>query len=181
VAGRTKAKRILLGRIVGAHGIRGEVVVHAYTAVPEDVATYGPLTDESGARPFEIVAARATPKGVVARIKGIADRNAAEALKGVALYVERARLPAAGASEFYLADLIGLEAIDPAGKTVGRIVGVPNYGAGDLLEIRLAGSANTELIPFTETYVPKVDAAAGRIVVILPTYTGDDPEPGETS
>lgn len=174
-----EAHRILLGRIVGAHGIRGEVIIHAYTTAPEGIAAYGPLSDESGTRSFQIASARGTTKGVVARIKGIVDRNAAEALKGVALYVDRARLPAAGTDEFYLADLIGLAAVDPAGEAVGCIVGVPNYGAGDLLEIRRTGSSQTELIPFTEAYVPQVDIAAGRVVVILPTYTGDAPDPTE--
>ena len=114
---------------------------------------------------------RTTPKGVVARIAGIADRNAAEALKGVELYVGRDRLPAAAEGEFYHADLIGLAAVDPAGKAIGEIVAVQNYGAGDLLEIRLAGSAKTELIPFTETAVPQIDIAARRAVVVMPATT----------
>ena len=122
-------------------------------------------------RSFEIAIVRATPKGVVARLAGVADRNAAEALKGVELYVDRDRLPAAAEGEFYHADLIGLAAVDPAGKAIGEIVAVQNYGAGDLLEIRLAGSAKTELIPFTETAVPQIDIAARRAVVVMPTTT----------
>ena len=96
-----------------------------------------------------------TPKGVVARIDGIADRNAAEALKGIELYVDRERLPAAAEGEFYHADLIGLAAVDPAGKPIGEIVGRANFGAGDLLEIRLAGSRKTELMPFTDDTSPR--------------------------
>lgn len=168
--------RILLGRIAGAHGIRGEVVIHAYTEAPEDIGAYGPLSDAGGARTFTIASARATSKGVVARLKGVADRNAAEALKGVELYVNRERLPAGDEGDYYHADLIGLAAVDAEGKAIGEIVTVQNFGAGDLLEIRLAGSHRTEFVPFTEACVPTVDVAAGRAVVVFPPTTGDEEE-----
>lgn len=165
--------RILLGRIAGAHGIRGDVLIHAHTAVPTDIAEHGPLSDAAGTRMFVIASARMTGKGVVARIEGIADRTAAEALKGVELYIDREELPEAGEGEFYHADLIGLAAVDPEGRPIGQIVAVPNYGAGDLLEIRLAGASKTELVPFTETFVPVVDIAGGRVVVVLPPAAAD--------
>ena len=169
-------KRILLGRIAGAHGIRGEVVIHAYTVAPEDIGAYGPLSDADGARSFTITSARGTAKGVVARLKGVADRNAAEALKGVELYADRARLPAAAAGEYYHTDLIGLAAVDTEGKPLGEILTVQNFGAGDLLEIRLAGSHKTEFVPFTEAAVPMVDLAAKRVVVVWPAAAGGDEE-----
>jgi 16S rRNA processing protein RimM len=171
VAAEGPSRRLLLGRIAGAHGIRGEVLIHAYTGAPEDIAAYGPLTDAGAERSFEVRIVRTTPKGVVARIPGIADRTAAEALKGVDLYVSRDRLPTAAEDEFYHADLIGLAVVDRAGKAVGEIVTVQNYGAGDLLEIRLAGSARTELVPFTEAVVPEIDIAARRVVVLMPATT----------
>ena len=171
-----EANRILLGRIAGAHGIRGEVAIHAFTAAPEDIGAYGPLLDASGARSFEIGIVRVTTKGVVARLTGVGDRNAAEALKGVELYLDRDRLPAAAEGEFYHADLIGLAAVDPEGKPIGAIVAVPNYGAGDLLEIRLAGSGRTEFVPFTEATVPEVDIVAGRVVIVTPAVSGDEEE-----
>jgi 16S rRNA processing protein RimM len=167
VAGTAKRERILLGRVAGAHGIRGEVLIRTFTERPEDIATYGPL-DDGGGRTFQIEAARVTPKGVVARIAGVADRDAAEALKGAQLYVDRDRLPAPGEGRFYHADLIGLAAVDPEGRPLGEIVGVHNYGAGDLLELRLAGSGKTELVAFTEAFVPEIDLAARRAVVLLP-------------
>jgi 16S rRNA processing protein RimM len=169
-----KAKRILLGRIAGAHGIRGEVVIHSYAAAPEDVGAYGPLMDASGARSFEIASARVTAKGVVARLKGVDDRNAADALKGVELYVARHKLPAAAEGEYYHADLIGLAAVDAEGKAIGEIVAVSNFGAGDLIEIRLVGSSKTELVPFTDANVLEVDLAARRIVVIMPAANATD-------
>lgn len=169
-----KPIRILLGHIAGAHGIRGEVLIKTYTEAPENVGAYGPLCDESGTRTFNLKSARVTPKGVVARLQGVDDRNAAEALKGIALYIERERLPAAADGEFYHADLIGLAAVDRDGKPLGEIVAVQNYGAGDLLEIRLAGASRTELVPFTDAAVPEVDIAARRVVVILPSEAHDE-------
>ncbi len=164
----TKPDRILLGRIAGAHGIRGEVLIKTFTAAPENIGAYGPLSDETGTRTFKLKSARATPKGVVARLQGVDDRNGAEALKGIALYIERDRLPEAAEDEFYHADLVGLAAVSPDGKPVGEIIAVQNYGAGDLLEIRLAGSSKTELVPFTDAAVPQVDVAARRVVVLMP-------------
>lgn len=161
-------QRVLLGRIAGAHGIRGEVVIHAYTAAPEGIGAYGPLSDAAGARTFTVKGTRAMPKGVIARLEGVTDRNAAEALKGVELYVDRDRLPPAAEGEYYHADLIGLTAVDRDGKAIGEIVAVQNFGAGDLIEIRLAGSGRTELVPFTDDCVPQVDIEAGRAVVIFP-------------
>jgi 16S rRNA processing protein RimM len=181
VAGAAKRERILLGRIAGAHGIRGEVLIKTFTERPEDIAAYGPL-DDGGGRTVEIETARVTPKGVVARIAGIADRAAAEALKGAALYVDRHRLPAPEEGAFYHADLIGLAAVDLEGRPLGEIVGVHNYGAGDLLELRLSASGKTELIPFTEACVPEVNLAARRAVVLLPAAEeaeergGNEPE-----
>jgi len=169
-----KPNRILLGRIAGAHGIRGEVVIHSFTAAPEDVAAYGTLSDKGGSRTFKIAKARVTPKGVVARVEGVNDRNAAEALNGVELYVARERLPSAAEGEFYHADLIGLAAVDAQGAPVGEIVAVHNYGAGDLLEVKLAGSARTEFVPFSEAFVPEVDIAARRAIVLLPAPDSDE-------
>ena len=168
--------RILLGRIAGAHGIRGDVLVHTYTEAPENIGAYGALSDASGTRQFKLRIVRVTPKGVIARVAGIDDRNAAETLKGVELYVNRDRLPAAAEGEFYHADLIGLAAVAPEGMQIGEIVAVQNFGAGDLLEIRLAASGKIELVPFTEAVVPEIDIAAGRAVVAMPAASGDEEE-----
>jgi 16S rRNA processing protein RimM len=165
-----KSNRVLLGRIAAAHGIRGEVLIKSFTAAPASIGAYGPLSDKNGTRTFEIQSARATAKGVVARLAGVADRNAAEALRGVELYIARERLPAAAEGEFYHADLIGLAAVDGEGKPVGEIVAVHNFGAGDLIEVRLTGSGKTELVPFTDDAVPEVDLAARRAVVVIPEF-----------
>jgi len=168
--------RILLGRIIAAHGVRGEVVVRSYADDPQAIGTYGPLAAPDAGRTIELRVVRVTPKGVIARVSGIADRNGAEALAGTDLYVDRARLPEAGEGEFYHADLIGLAARAPDGAEIGRVVGVHNFGAGDLIEIALAASRQTELLPFSEQYVPEVDMAAGRIVVVMPAPAEPDDE-----
>lgn len=168
------ARRILLGRIVAAHGIRGDVVIESYTAAPGDIAAYGPLATEHGSKMLTIKVVRAGPKGVIARVAGVADRNGAEALRGTALYATRDQLPAAQEGEYYHADLVGLRAEDESGAPVGAVVAVQNYGAGDLLEVRLEGQAATELIPFTDAFVPIVDVAAGRVVVVMPAPGTDE-------
>jgi 16S rRNA processing protein RimM len=168
--------RVLLGRIAGAHGLKGEVIVHAYTEYPEDIAAYGALCDAEGAREIELDVVRISEKGVIARVKGVRDRTQAEALKGMELWTSRERLPDVEDGAFYHADLIGLDAFAPDGRQVGKVVAVPNYGASDLLEIRLAGSRRTELIAFTEDFVPEVDIAGGRVIVRLP---GADDEGAE--
>ena len=178
--------RILLGRIAGAHGIRGELIVHSYAEAPEDIAAYGPLSDTSETQKFALKVVRVTPKGVIVRVKGLTDRNAAEALKGTELYVARSQLPKTAEDEFYHSDLIGLAAVSPEGKAVGRVVTVQNFGAGDLIEIAIDGIAKTEFVPFAGAYVPEVDIKGGRIVVRMPEGTDEDndddagePEPSE--
>jgi 16S rRNA processing protein RimM len=160
--------RILLGHIAGAHGVRGAVLINTYTSTPKDIAAYGPLTDESGTRAFAVTVVRVTKKGVVARLDGVTDRTAAEALRGLRLYVERDRLPETETNEFYYADLVGLAAVSPDGKTIGRVVALQNYGAGDLLEIQAEGSRETEFVPFTKAFVPEVDIVRGSLVIAMP-------------
>jgi 16S rRNA processing protein RimM len=161
-----EGKRILLGRIAAAHGIRGEVLIRTFTVRPEDIAAYGPL-DDGLSRSFKLKVGRVTPRGVVARIEGVSDRTAAEALKGTSLYVARDRLPPPDEGQFYHADLIGLAAVDPEGRVLGEVVAVHNHGAGDILEVRLAESGRTELVAFTDAFVPEVDLAGRQVVVRL--------------
>ena len=107
------------------------------------------------------------PNGMAARLSGITTREEAEALKGVRLYADRAKLPALDDDEYYHADLIGLTVLDTGGTVVGRVTAVLNHGAGDLLEIQRPGKA-AELLPFTRAIVPTVDLALGRIIADIP-------------
>jgi 16S rRNA processing protein RimM len=174
-SGTGSGKRVLLGRIGAAHGIRGEVQITSYTGSPEAIGTYGPLSDEQGRRSFDVRVVRVTPKGIIARIGGISDRTAAETLRGTDLYVARERLPPPQEGEFYHEDLIGLAAIAPDGAVIGTVLSVQNFGAGDLIEIRVIGQRNTELVPFKDEFVPTVDIDAGRITVVMPVSTPDEP------
>lgn len=174
----TNDARVLLGQIVAAHGVRGHVLVRTYTDAPEDIATYGALEDESGELQFELSVVRNTPKGVVARIAGVDDRTAAEALRGTRLYIDRERLPPTGEEEFYYSDLIGLKVERADGTSMGEVVAVYNFGAGDILEIRSAGAVrNTEMVPFTRAFVPEIDLSAGRLTVAMPAESSDGEGP----
>jgi 16S rRNA processing protein RimM len=161
------ADRICVAQIGGAHGIRGEVKLRSFTGDPMAVTDYGQLTTEDGAASFEIEAARPAKGHLVARFRGVHDRNAAERLTGLKLFVPRERLAAPAADEFYHADLIGLVAVTSGGAEVGRIVAVHDFGAGDILELRPQAGGNTTMLPFTDAFVPDVDLAGGRVTVVL--------------
>ena len=178
---KPQSRLILLGRIGAAHGIKGDVSIKTFTGAPEAIGSYGPLTDKVGSKTFKVKVVRVTPKGgVIARIHGIGDRNGAEALNGTDLYVERARLPKAKDGEYYHADLLGLKAVTPEGVEFGTVVAIENFGAGDLLEIRLNAATQTEYVPFTNACVPEIDVANGRATIIMPVMTGEpEPKSGE--
>jgi 16S rRNA processing protein RimM len=164
----TGGARICLGQIGAAHGVRGEVRLRSFTAEPEAITRYGALETEDG-RVIAIESLRAAKDHFVARLAGVHDRDAAEQLKNVMLYVPRDRLPEpAEVDEFYYADLIGLAVVDLAGQPLGSVIAVHNFGAGDLIEVRPETGGATELIPFDEAHVPSIDLAAGRIVVDPP-------------
>ncbi len=164
----TGGARVCLGQIGAAHGVRGEVRLHSFTADPAAIANYGPLETENG-RVFSIESLRPAKDYFVATLSGIADRNAAEQLANTKLYVPRERLPEPdAANEFYHADLIGLCVVDRAGRSLGSVVAVHNFGAGDLIEVRHADGEPTQMLPFDEATVPEVDIAGGRLVVEMP-------------
>ncbi|MFZ0609618.1 MAG: ribosome maturation factor RimM [Xanthobacteraceae bacterium] len=160
--------RICVGQIGAAHGVRGEVRLRSFTADPAAIVGYGPLQAEDG-RVLEIESMRPAKDHFVATLAGIADRNAAERLANTKLYVPRDRLPEPDEpDEYYHADLIGLAVVDRAGTSLGTVVAVHNFGAGDLIEVRQAEGKPTQLLPFDALTVPGVDLAAGRLVVQLP-------------
>src|SRR5215469_14169118 len=168
--------RICLGQIGAAHGVRGEVRLHSFTAEPAAIATYGPLETEDG-RVFKIENLRPAKHAFVAKLSGIDDRNTAERLANIKLYVPRERLPQpAEPDEFYHADLIGLRAVDHAGRECGTVVAVHNFGAGDLIELRRSDAARTELLPFDAARVPEVNIRGGTIVINPSFLAGEDGE-----
>jgi 16S rRNA processing protein RimM len=172
-----QAKPLCVGVVTGAHGIKGEVRVKSFTENPLDVAAYGPVADETGARRFAL-SARGQVKGtVIVGIEGVVDRDAAEALKGTRFYVERAQLPPVEAEdEFYHADLIGLSVRLIDGALFGTVTAVSDFGAGVSLEISTA-ALGTVMVPFTRAAVPLVDLNAGSITLDPPAGLFDKPDP----
>ena len=157
------ADRVLLGIVAAPHGVRGLVRIRSFTEDPMAVAGYGPLSDETGKKRFTVEALSASRGAVLARIDGVADRNAAEALRGVKLYVERERLPATGDKEWYEADLVGLKAVGKDGRDWGKVVAFHDFGAGSVMEV--SGGA---MLPFTDDVVPEIDVEGGKVIVDPP-------------
>lgn len=168
-------KRVCLGQVLGAHGVKGEVRIRTFTESPEAIAAYGPLRDGPGARGFAILSVRPGKNALIARIEGVASREDAEALKGVELWADRAALPEEiEEGSYYHADLIGLVAINADGAALGQVVAVHDFGAGDLLEVRPATGGETVLVPFTERIVPDIDLDAGWMLMLPPEGIFED-------
>jgi len=166
------ADAVLLAVVLAAHGLKGEVKFKTFTSDPSAVGDYGEVTTGDG-RTFKIRDVRPVKEDeAVGRLHGIADRNAAESLKGQRLFVPRSALPKPDDEEFYHADLVGLSAEDPEGRALGRVRGIYNFGAGDVLEIEDAKDT-TFFVAFTREAVPTVDVAGKRIVVVLPKAEGE--------
>ena len=163
------AERICVARIGAAHGVRGEVKLWSFTEDPAAVAGYGPLETQDGTRRFEIESLRPAKDHFVARIAGIDDRDAAERLRNLELFIPRTRLPQIDETDtFYHADLIGLDVVTADGTQIGTVRALHNFGAGDIIEIMPAGSGEPMMLPFNEVTVPKVDLEAKQIVVVRP-------------
>ena len=163
----TNDKKICVGAIVGVHGVRGQVRLASFTDDPEAIFDYAPLMDEKATRVFALTFRGTGKDHYIASIKGVATREEAEALKGTRLYVERATLPPEEEGTYYHADLMGLKAQDAAGKPVGIVENVFDYGAGTFLEIKPT-NAKSFMLPFKDAFVPTVDLIGGFIEVIIP-------------
>ena len=161
------AASICVARIGAAHGVRGAVKLWTFTEDPFAVTRYGPLRTKDGARQFEVTQAREAKDHLVATLKGVTNRNEAERLNGIELYVARDKLPATGDDEYYHADLIGLRAVTATNEPLGEVIAIHNFGAGDIIEIAPPSGA-TMLLPFTNAVVPTVDVGNGRVVIELP-------------
>ena len=164
----SNAGRVILGVIIGAHGVRGAVRLKSFTSAPEAVASYGAVELGGSGRQAVIRQLRPSGRDFVAVLDGVSDRSAAEALKGCLLHVARDRLPPPADDEVYVGDVIGLKVYRRDGCLLGEVAAVTDFGAGDLLEIRSASRRSSIMIPFVAAMVPEVDVAKGRIVVDPP-------------
>jgi len=160
------ARDVLLGVVIGAQGLKGEVKVKTFTETPEGLGAYGALHDKDG-RAFTVASVRAGKDVAFVAFKEIADRSTAEKLKGVELFVSRDALPAPDPEEFYHADLVGLRAEDSEGRNIGTVRAIHNFGAGDVIEIARA-DGDEVFLPFTREVAREIDIASGRIVIAVP-------------
>jgi 16S rRNA processing protein RimM len=158
---------ILVGRVAGAFGVKGEVRITSFTAEPMALVDYKTLLREDGQPALTLTGGRAAKGGVVVRAKEIETREQAEAARGLRLYIPRAVLPEPDEDEFYVADLIGMDVVSLEGDLLGRVRSVRDFGAGDLLEVApIAGES--WWLPFTKDAVPEVQMDAGRVVAVRP-------------
>lgn len=184
-------RKICVGKFIGPHGVRGQVRLASFTDDPESIFEYEPLTDEKGAREYELIVRGVGKDHYIVSVNGCDTRDAAEKLKGVMLYVDRDALPEEDDGEYYFADLIGLKAQDAQGVAVGDVIDVHDYGAGAFLEIKPA-HAKSFMLPFKDAFVPTVDLEKGLVEVIIPEgwlseekpasekTNGESPSPAET-
>ena len=152
-----------MGVVAAPHGVRGLVRIRSFTEDPMAIASYGELSDEAGKTRYRVEALSTVKGAVLARIEGVADRNAAEAIRGLRLYVERERLPETGEREWYEADLIGLSAVGRDGRDWGKVIAFHDFGAGSVMEV-----SGGVMLPFTDEAVPEIDIEGGKVVVEPP-------------
>jgi 16S rRNA processing protein RimM len=160
--------RLLVGQVARPHGIRGEVEVTTDEPTRRFLAGSALSTEPGGAGPLVVEAARPHQGRLIVAFAGVPDRSAAEALRGVQLYVDSADLPPpTDPDEYHDFQLVGLAAVDGAGAALGEVVAVEHGPAADLLVLRRPGGARA-LVPFVKAIVPVVDLDAGRVVLTPP-------------
>ncbi|KIC12411.1 16S rRNA-processing protein RimM [Leisingera sp. ANG-M1] len=159
---------ICVGAIAGSFGVRGEVRLKSFCAVPEEIEDYSPLCSEDGSQSYSLTITRPIKNGFAALLGGVETKEDADAIKGLRLFARRDQLPKLPDDEFYHTDLIGLQVFDTGGTLLGEVKSVQNHGAADLLEIHGAGLKDAVLLPFTLAAVPTVDLEQGRIIADPP-------------
>jgi 16S rRNA processing protein RimM len=160
---------VLVARVSGAFGVRGEVRLASFTEDPLTLLQLRALRKADGGPGLTLVAGRTAKGGLIARAEEVASKEQADALRGLQLFAPRSTLPPAEEDEFYLTDLIGLKAETPDGAPLGVIKAAPNFGAGDLLEIQPAGGGPSWLVAFTAETAPHVDVEGGKVVIVRPS------------
>ena len=170
-------KRIEIGAIASAHGVRGHFKVKAFCDDPMALTSYGPIQLEDGS--VLSIRAQSQAKGFVLCQAGeVTTREGAEALRGALLYVTRTAMPEPEADEFYHADLVGFDVIARDGALVGPIIGIYDFGAGTVLEISRAGQKPV-MVPFGDAYEPEIDNEAERLVMTIAPQWLDDSKPSK--
>lgn len=160
---------ILIGKFASPHGVKGAIKLRSYADYPDDILTYSPLWDKQQKRNFvlKLVHGKGADQMVVT-VEGVNSRDEASKLSNQEIYVTRDILPEAEEDEFYYDDLIGFSAVAPDGQVIGEVIAMHNFGAGDIVDIRLADTGKDEMFPFREDVVTSVDVAARTLVMVLP-------------
>lgn len=161
-------RRICLGMVVAAHGIKGAVKVKTFTQHPKAIAAYGPVEDEKATRPFVLRVLSVDGDSAIVKIKGIDDRDAAEKLAKdkLAFYVARAVLPAPKKGQYYLDDLKGLAALNEAGEKIAVVTAAYNFGAGDIIELESVEEGFSFMLPLKEPFAGTIDLKAGSLRIL---------------
>jgi 16S rRNA processing protein RimM len=176
----SESNQLLLGKFGAAQGLKGEIRLQSYTADPFAIGSYGALTSNDG-RKFEITHLRSGKNILIARVKNITDRTAAEQLTNLALYIDRALLgKTQEEDEYFHADLVGLNVETSDGTHLGKVLALFNFGAGDMLEIRPVEGGKSVMLPFTKLAVPYISLTEKRIIVDFSSFESamdDKPDP----
>lgn len=159
---------ICVGAVTGSFGVRGEVRVKSFCAIPGEIENYSPLSNEDGSQSYTLTLTRAVKGGFSGHLGGVDNKEQADAVKGLRLFAPRDRLPSLPSDEYYYTDLVGLEVFDTGGALLGQVKSVQNHGASDLLELTGEGLKGTVFLPFTLAAVPTVDLEQGRIIADPP-------------
>jgi len=167
--------KVLLAQIGAPQGLKGEVRVKPF-GEPQMLNQYGKLETGQG-RKLKITRMR-DHKGtmLVVKFEGVNTREEADALNGTELFIERAKLPTPEEDEFYVSDLIGMEVVNDDCVPLGQIRDVPNFGAGDMLEIEPVTGRQSYLVPFTKHTAPKIDFEKRMLTLIPPAEVLGDRE-----
>ena len=161
------AELIAIGKIVGAHGIRGEVTIQPYNTDTIDDTLFRDVTDKHG-KNYRLKITGHKKLQLIAAIKEVTTRTIAEGMRGLELYISRDKLPATEEGEYYYEDLIGLKALNPDRSELGKVTAMVNYGAGDIIEIELLATGNREMLSFVDAVVPEICISDGYVVVVMP-------------
>ena len=161
---------MLLGVVRSAHGVRGHVKIKTYTQDPRDIASYGPLTNGMDSFLISVVSVL-HDSGVIAKIDGVTDRNAAYTLRNMRLYVDNSCLPQTQDDEFYMNVLIGMQVNLSDGTVYGRVINVSNFGSCDIVEVETSKGKKV-MFPFTESIFPSLDKQKKEITIVLPEVVG---------
>ncbi len=164
-----QSNKICVGKIISAHGVRGEVKLHSYTENPLDILKYNPLTNLAGTRSFKFIKRSANKDILIVRVEGIESRNDAELLRNIKLYIDRNVLPKINKKNvFYIEDLKGLEVLNIIDKTkYGKVIAVVNYGSCDILVVKKIDNSE-EMFSFTKDNFPEVNVSEGYLVIDVP-------------